>query len=200
MYESFLKRIFDIIVSLIMAIAFSPLFLLVILLIIIDSKGPIFFTQKRVGKNLKNFVILKFRTMTNKKHLVGNKPIIGRESGVTRIGYFLRRFMIDELPQLFNVLRGDMSLVGPRPSIREQLVNLSGQERLRYSVRPGLTGLAQVSGNIHIAWKERYVYDLKYVNNISFINDVKILLRTFILLIIGEDKFKDRPLNLHIKK
>ena len=196
MYKTIIKRILDILVSTITFILLLPLFMLVIILIKIDSKGPIFFIQKRVGKNLKVFEILKFRTMTVEKREVTNKPIIGKDLGVTQIGYFLRRLKIDELPQLLNVLKGDMSLVGPRPTIERQLHNMTELEKSRYSVAPGLTGLAQVSGNIHLTWKKRYIYDLEYVNNISFLNDMKILIRTFILVFVGEDKFVNKPLKL----
>lgn len=200
MYKFYLKRILDISIAIISLLVLIPPFLVVSLLIALDSTGPIFFIQKRVGRNLKNFSLLKFRTMTNEKHKVGNTPIIGKTMGVTRTGHFLRRLKIDELPQLVNVIKGDMSLVGPRPSIPEQLGNMTELEITRYSVRPGLTGLAQVSGNIHISWKERYVFDLEYVGNINFRNDIRILLRTIVLLFIGEEKFKDKPLKLYVNK
>ena len=161
-----------------------------------ESSGPVFFRQQRVGKNLKTIKVLKFRTMTNENREVGNKPIIGRASGVTKFGYWLRKYKIDEMPQLINVLKGDLSLVGPRPSVRKQLNNMTELEKSRYDVRPGLTGLAQVSGNIHLSWKERYKKDLEYISNISFINDVKILLRTVLLIIKGEEYFLDKPLKL----
>jgi lipopolysaccharide/colanic/teichoic acid biosynthesis glycosyltransferase len=130
--------------------------------------------------------------MTDEEHKVSKT--IGRADGVTRIGYYLRRFKIDELPQLVNVLIGDMSLVGPRPSIREQLEVMTEEEIKRYAVRPGMTGLAQVCGNIHLSWKDRYKYDLKYVNNVSFMNDLKILLRTILIIFKGEETFIDKPL------
>lgn len=194
MYRLFIKRLLDMLLSVTILILLLPLFILVIILIKIDSKGSIFFIQKRVGKRLKVFEILKFRTMTIEKREVTNKPIIGKDLGVTQIGYFLRKLKIDELPQLLNVLKGDMSLVGPRPSIEKQLHNMTENEKFRYSVNPGLTGLAQVSGNIHLPWKERYIYDLEYIKNISFLNDLKILFRTFILIFIGEEKFINKPL------
>jgi lipopolysaccharide/colanic/teichoic acid biosynthesis glycosyltransferase len=136
--------------------------------------------------------------MTNEKREVGSKPLIGKVEGVTRIGYFLRMFKIDELPQLLNVFRGEMSLVGPRPSVKKQLTLMSEEEKRRYSVLPGLTGLAQVSGNIHITWQERYVLDLKYVDNISFRNDIRIFYRTAILILTGEKQYKHK--NLRITK
>ena len=193
MYNSFFKRIFDFLFSLLLLLVlFVPLFIIVIL-IKSESGGPLFFRQTRVGKDLKTFRVYKFRTMTDEKREVGATPIIGKAEGVTGIGYYLRRFKVDELPQLLNILNGDMSIVGPRPSIPEQLDNMTDAEKKRYSVRPGLTGLAQINGNIHLQWKERFVYDLKYVKNITFINDLKIVFRTVFIVLLGEEKFLNRP-------
>lgn len=165
-------------------------------LIKLDSKGPVFFKQERIGKDFKKFMILKFRTMTAEKRAVGNKPIIGRAEGVTRIGYYLRRFKIDELPQLINVLRLEMSLVGPRPNVESNLDGMTNSQLTRYSVRPGLTGLAQISGNIHLTWKERFKYDLLYLRRVSFLNDLRIILRTLMVIIRGEEKFKGKDFKL----
>ena len=198
MYYPSIKRLLDIIISSFTIVILMPLFIIVFICVKIDSSGPIFFIQKRVGKNLKTFQLFKFRTMTNEKRKVGESPIIGKAEGVTTIGFLLRRLKIDELPQLLNVLRGDMSLIGPRPSVEQQLLYMTEIEKLRYAVSPGLTGLAQVCGNIHLPWKKRFVYDIDYVQNITFRNDLKIVLRTIIIIFIGEDKFIDRP--LHIKK
>lgn len=172
----------------------SPFFLVISAIIKLETPGPVFFMQKRVGKNLNQFNVFKFRTMTHEKRDVAK--IVGKADGVTIIGYYLRRFKIDELPQILNVLKGDMSLVGPRPSISEQLENMTNEEKKRYSVRPGMTGLAQVSGNIHISWRKRYEYDLKYVHNITFLNDVRIILRTVMIIVKGEEKFINRPLSI----
>lgn len=177
-----------------MLIISLPIFIIVGLLIKLDSIGPIFFIQKRVGKNLKEFNLIKFRTMTNEKRTVPNKPVIGKADGVTSVGYYLRRYKIDEMPQFFNVLLGDMSIVGPRPSIYSHLQDMNEEEKKRYSVRPGLTGLAQVSGNIHLSWKERFNYDLQYVRSISLTTDLKIILRTILIMVLGEDKFINKPL------
>lgn len=189
MYKYFFKRFLDLVISLIVSIIFIPFLILLSIIIKIDSSGPVFFKQERVGKNLKLFNVLKLRTMTNQKRSISDKPIIGKTEGVTHIGYFLRRFKIDELPQVLNVLKGDMSLVGPRPSVPKQLETMSTKEKMRYSVRPGLTGLSQVSGNIHLPWKERFKYDLKYVNNYSLIIDIKIILKTFLIIFKGEEQF-----------
>ena len=196
MYKNFFKRYIDITLAILLLVFLSPIFLIIMVLIKMDSKGPIFFMQERVGKNMSRFYVYKFRTMTNEQREVGKKPIIGRNNGVTKFGYYLRRLKLDEFPQLLNILKGEMTLVGPRPSIESQLNAMTDQERLRYSVTPGLTGLAQVSGNIHISWHKRFYYDLIYIKNISFLNDLKIILRTFVLVLIGEEKFKDKPLNI----
>lgn len=194
LYSKFLKFVLDFIVALIIiTLALVPL-LVIALLILTESNGPLFFRQERVGKDLKFFKVYKFRTMTHEKRTVGDKPIIGKAEGVTKVGYHLRRFKIDELPQLLNVLFGDMSLVGPRPSIPEQLSQMSDAEKQRYSVRPGLTGLAQINGNIHLTWKERFVYDLKYVSHVTFWNDLKIVFRTVFIVILGEQKFLNKPI------
>jgi lipopolysaccharide/colanic/teichoic acid biosynthesis glycosyltransferase len=168
--------------------------LLAVIGIKLESKGPILYKQKRVGKDFTPFQILKLRSMTNEPREVGKSPIIGKSQGVTFFGYYLRRFKIDELPQIINVLKGDLSLVGPRPSIFEQLEDMTPEEKTRYSVRPGLTGLAQVSGNIYLPWKERYKKDLNYIEHVSFKNDMIILLRTIMVIIIGERRFVNRPI------
>jgi lipopolysaccharide/colanic/teichoic acid biosynthesis glycosyltransferase len=127
---------------------------------------------------------------------VGNEPIIGKAVGVTKIGFYLRRFKVDEIPQLINVLLFQMSLIGPRPSMPEQLLNMTENEKKRYNIKPGLTGLSQISGNIHLSWKERYKLDLVYVNNITFLNDFKILFRTIFIVIKGEEKFLNKPFQI----
>lgn len=194
MYSRFLKRMIDIIVSFVLLIFLSPILIISAFLIIVSSKGSIFFHQNRVGKNLHIFKILKFRTMTNEKREVSDEPLIGKAPGVTPIGYILRRLKIDELPQLIHVLTGKMSLVGPRPSIPGQLKSMNEKQKQRYSIRPGLTGLAQVSGNIHLSWPQRYEFDLQYVNNISLFNDIRIIVRTVFLIVRGEKYYLNKPL------
>lgn len=194
MYRNFFKLLLDFVVAfLILLVVLIPL-LVIVLLILSESSGPLFFKQERVGKDLKFFKVFKFRTMTHEKRTVGDTPIIGKADGVTKVGYYLRRYKIDELPQLLNVLLGDMSLIGPRPSVPEQLKQMSEAEKKRYSVRPGLTGLAQINGNIHLSWKERFVYDLNYVQNVTFLNDTKIILKTIFIVILGEHKFVNKPM------
>lgn len=200
MYRHFFKRFIDLLIGILVSILVLPFLVIAALLIPLESPGPVFFRQKRVGKNLTRIKILKFRTMTYENHPVGNKPLIGKVEGITYVGYWLRRFKIDEFPQILNVLKGDLSLVGPRPSVPEHLEKMTEHEKKRYSVKPGLTGLAQVSGNIHISWKERYQKDLIYINNITFLNDLMILLRTALLIIKGESYFKDKPLQIKTKQ
>jgi undecaprenyl phosphate N,N'-diacetylbacillosamine 1-phosphate transferase len=193
-YRNFFKRLLDILCSITILPVLSPFLLLIAVLIKLETPGPLFFLQDRVGKDLNEFQVYKFRTMTDEKHEVKN--MVGQSDGITTVGYYLRRFKIDEIPQLINVLKGEMSMVGPRPSINSLLEEMSQEEIRRYSVRPGMTGLAQVCGNIHLSWKDRYEYDLKYVNNVSLTNDILILLRTVLIVLKGEDKFIDKPLTI----
>lgn len=188
------KRLIDIIVSLAVLALFAPFGLMVALAIRVTSPGPIFFRQVRVGRGLRTFNVLKFRTMTHVDRSVPQGPLIGKAEGVTAVGYWLRRLKVDELPQILNVLWGDMSLVGPRPSVPAQLADTSWEDQHRYSVRPGITGLAQVSGNIHLSWPKRFKYDLYYVRHRSFGLDLRIIVRTLLVIIRGEAFFVDRPL------
>lgn len=197
MYNPSIKRLLDIVSSFFLLVLLLPILIITAILVKITSKGPIFFKQKRVGKNLYTFKVFKFRTMTDKKHEV--KKIYGRSNDVTTVGYYLRRFKIDELPQLLNVFIGDMSLVGPRPGVPEQLKGMTKSTKKRYSVRPGITGLAQVSGNIYLDWEDRFVFDLRYIKNITFLNDLKILARTLFLIIFGEKKYVNKPLIISVK-
>ncbi len=194
MYSNFFKVLIDFIAAFVIVLVVLIPMLFIAMLVLLESRGPLFFRQERVGKDLKLFSVYKFRTMTHEKRIVGDTPIIGKAAGVTKVGYYLRRYKIDELPQLLNVLLGDMSLVGPRPSVPEQLANMSEEEQRRYSVRPGLTGLAQINGNIHLSWKERFVYDLEYVNKVTFWNDIKIIFKTIFIVVLGEKKFINKPL------
>lgn len=194
MYRNFFKVLIDFTAAFVIVLVVLLPMLVIAMLVLLESSGPLFFRQQRVGKDLKLFRVYKFRTMTHEKRTVGDKPIIGKADGVTKVGYYLRRYKIDELPQLLNVLLGDMSLVGPRPSVPEQLANMSEEEQRRYSVRPGLTGMAQINGNIHLSWKERFVYDLEYVNKVTFWNDIKIIFKTIFIVILGEKKFINKPM------
>lgn len=188
MYKLFFKRFVDIVLSLIALIMVFPLLLLAYICIKLDSKGPFFFFQERLGYQGKVFKVFKLRTMTDKPR-VADREVLKGDAEVTKVGAFLRRFKIDELPQLINILKGDMSIVGPRPGLPRQLEEFNEDGRKRICVRPGLTGLAQVNGNIHLPWPERWKYDRQYVEQLNFLLDVKIILKTVLIVLLGEDKF-----------
>lgn len=176
MYKKYIKRILDIILSLIAIIITLPIFLIVGILVLIFIGQPAIFRQKRPGKNEKIFTMYKFRTMTNKKDVNGN--LLPDELRLTKLGKFLRKTSLDEIPEFINILKGDMSFVGPRPLLVEYLPYYKEEEHHRHDVRPGLTGLAQVNGRNNLDWNDKFQKDLEYVNNITFINDVKIIIDT----------------------
>ncbi|MFP3592578.1 sugar transferase [Chryseobacterium sp. SIMBA_038] len=192
MYKAFIKRILDIIVALLVIIFLFPIFIVIYILVKLDSSGNFFFFQERLGYKGKTFKIYKVRTMYDKQR-IADREILKHDAEVTRVGYYLRRFKIDELPQIINVFNGDMSLVGPRPCLPNQLAEFNEDGKKRIEVVPGLTGLSQVNGNIHLSWQERWKYDRKYVENQSFMLDVKIILKTFLILLNGEDKYIKHP-------
>lgn len=176
MYKNFVKRILDIILSLIALIIFSPLLIITAILVRFKLGSPILFRQARPGKNEKIFHILKFRTMTDEKDKDGN--LLPDEIRLTKFGQFLRSTSIDELPELLNILKGDMSVVGPRPLLVQYLSRYNDEQRHRHDVKPGLTGLAQVNGRNRITWEQKFSYDLQYVKNVTFLGDCKIILQT----------------------
>lgn len=174
-----LKRIIDISGSIIGLVLLSPLFVIVAILIKLDSQGPVFFTQTRGGMNNKHFKIYKFRTMCKNAESMGmGYKTNSSDSRITRIGYFLRKTSIDELPQLFNILKGEMSIVGPRPALTVQTDNYNEYESKRLDVRPGVTGYAQVNGRNSLSWDEKIELDRYYVENFSLFLDIKILFNT----------------------
>lgn len=177
--------------ALILLLVLSPVLVLSALAIKVNSLGPVFFFQVRAGKQGKPFHIIKLRTMTNKKRKVDREILKGNPE-VTAVGKLLRRLKIDELTQLINILKGDMSFVGPRPSMLKQMEMFDENGKYRLKVRPGLTGLAQVNGNIYLSWPERWKYDRAYVENQSLLLDIKILLKTVLVVVVGEAKFLDR--------
>jgi undecaprenyl phosphate N,N'-diacetylbacillosamine 1-phosphate transferase len=193
-YSKYFKRILDFVLSLIAILILSPLLIGVAILIRIGSEGPIFFRQERPGKNQRIFKVYKFRTMVKDavKHQKIGVEVIGSDVRITPFGKFLRRFKIDELAQLINILKGDMSIVGPRPTLPEYIEQYEDWELKRFDVRPGLTGLAQINGNIYLDRQEKSAYDVKYVEDISFINDIKIILKTVAIVFLGEDKFVNK--------
>ena len=189
MYREYFKRLIDIIFSSIGLLLTSPLLIIFSILILLESRGPLLFIQKRVGKKERIFILYKLRTMYHEKERIP-KEIIGKASAVTYVGYILRRFKFDELPQLYNVFIGDMSLVGPRPFLPQKIKEIDEIGKFRFDVRPGLTGLAQVNGNIHLSWPERWKYDKLYVEKLNLWLDIKIILKTIIIIMMGEEKFK----------
>lgn len=184
MYKNFIKRILDIILSFLALVILSPLLILTAFLIRIKLGEPVFFKQLRPGKNEKIFGILKFRTMTDAKDENGN--ILPDEIRLTRFGQFLRSTSIDELPELLNILNGDMSIVGPRPLLVQYLERYNEEQKHRHDVKPGLTGLAQVNGRNGITWEEKFHYDLEYVKNITFYGDCKIIFQT-VMKVFGRE-------------
>ncbi|WP_314065912.1 sugar transferase [uncultured Vagococcus sp.] len=176
MYRLFIKRTLDIILSLIALIVLSPLMLIIFLLVRVRLGAPVIFKQERPGKNEKLFNMYKFRTMTNAKDSSGE--YLPDDVRLTSFGKFLRSTSLDELPELWNILKGEMSIVGPRPLLVKYLPLYSEEQRKRHSVRPGLTGLAQVNGRNAISWESKFDLDIKYVSRITFLGDARILLLT----------------------
>lgn len=176
LYRYFFKRLFDIILSGIAIILLSPVMVMTALLVRIKLGTPVIFKQDRPGKNEKLFKLFKFRTMTDERDEKGE--LLPDEVRLTHFGRTLRSTSLDELPELINIFKGDMSIVGPRPLLVKYLPYYKDEERVRHSVRSGLTGLAQVNGRNNVDWDERLSYDVKYVNNITFIGDAKIILQT----------------------
>ena len=177
MYKTFIKRIVDLFFSVVGIILLFPVFFLITIILLIANNGKAFFFQKRPGLNGKIFKIIKFRTMNDKKDSSGN--LLPDAKRLTAIGSFVRKTSLDELPQLFNVLMGDMSLIGPRPLMPQYLPLYSITQSRRHEVRPGITGWAQVNGRNAISWKQKFEYDVWYVDNISMGLDLKIIFYTF---------------------
>lgn len=173
-----LKRGLDILVSLSALIVLAPLLILIALAIKLESKGPAIFKQQRAGQDGKPFIFYKFRTMTTETDPFGPSPKSRNDKRLTKIGRFLREYSLDELPQLFNILKGDMSMVGPRPLYLSQIAEWSEGQKKRLSVKPGVTGLAQISGRAEITREEKLELDVKYVETASFLVDIRILLTT----------------------
>ena len=188
MYLKF-KRLFDFFISFAILLLLFPLFIIVAVLIKLDSKGPIFYLQSRVGENGRVFMIYKLRTMTNKERDPNVKQTYLQDPDITRIGGLLRRFKIDELPQIWNVFIGDMSLVGPRPALPSLYEKFGEIAKKRCEVRPGMTGWAQVNGNIYLPWEERLCLDREYVDRMSFMLDLRILVKTVAIVLFGEEKY-----------
>ena len=183
------KRLIDIVVSFALIVLLLPIGAVAAMAIKLDSPGPVFFIQKRGGRYGKPFNLVKFRTM-RADHVHDIREVVPLTHGnITRVGRFLRRTKLDELPQLINVLRGDMSLIGPRPTIMEQVARYDDFQLRRLDVRPGCTGLAQVNSTALASWDERIRYDVYYVDHLSPLTDAMILLKTLAVLFLGEERF-----------
>ena len=176
MYKNFFKRLLDIIISLIFILCFWWLYVVIAILVRIKLGSPILFKQDRPGLNEKIFKMYKFRTMTDAKDSLGN--LLTDAERLTKIGRFLRSTSLDEIPELWNVIKGDMSLVGPRPLMPKYLAYYTEEEKKRHNVRPGVTGWAQVNGRNSLIWEDKFRYDIEYVNSISFWLDLKIVFIT----------------------
>ncbi|WP_260483862.1 sugar transferase [Sphingomicrobium flavum] len=184
-----MKRLLDFLFAAILLLILSPLLLLSALAIKLSSPGPIFFRQRRVGRGMRPFDILKLRTMT----VDPNRQLSQTQGGdpeVTGPGRILRRLKIDEMPQLINVLNGDMALVGPRPCMAVTAEEAPDWAKKRFDVRPGLTGLAQVNGNIALSWEERFRHDVRYVEQRNLFMDIGIIFKTIAVVLVGEEKMK----------
>lgn len=189
----FIKRVFDIVTSVIVLILLTiiPVFVVIPIAIRLTSKGSAFYKQVRIGKNGKPFVLYKFRTMIVEQYDSSGNEIMSEER-ITKFGKFLRKTSLDEIPQLFNVLNGTMSIVGPRPMLEYQAPRCIGEENLRFDVRPGLTGLAQVKGRNNIRWEERIQYDIEYIKRFTFWLDIVIIIKT-VLLVFKKDGTDVKP-------
>ena len=184
MYNNYFKRIIDFIASLIGLVLLFPVLAILSFLLTLANKGKPFFFQIRPGKHEKLFNIIKFKTMTDAKDVHGN--LLPDSQRLTRVGSFVRKTSLDEIPQLFNVLKGEMSLIGPRPLLPEYLPLYSDIQKKRHQVCPGVTGLAQVNGRNSIGWEEKFIFDVYYVNNFSFAMDLKVLFLTIKKVLLRE--------------
>lgn len=183
-YKRFIKRAMDFILSLIAIVILSPILLVVALLVRVKLGSPVVFKQNRPGLNENVFMMYKFRTMTDERDETGE--LLPDSVRLTKFGRLLRSTSLDELPELFNILKGDMSIIGPRPLLVQYLPLYNEQQKRRHEVRPGLSGLAQVSGRNAISWEEKFNLDVEYVNNVSFIGDWKIIVLTIKKVFIRE--------------
>ena len=185
LYQTYIKKAMDFALALILIVMLSPLYLVLWLVIRLSMGAPVIFTQNRVGKDEKIFRMYKFRSMTDKKD--ANGELLPDVQRITLIGRILRKSSLDEIPQFFNILKGDMSFIGPRPLMGYELEYLTDEERKRHCVMPGITGLAQVSGRNMLSNEDKFVKDLEYTKNISFMTDLKIALKTIPSLLFAKN-------------
>jgi len=199
-YQRYIKRFIDILLSFFALVMLSPVLIIVAIMIRSKLGSPVIFRQERPGLNEKIFCLYKFRSMTDEKDEKGN--FLPDEIRLTKFGKLLRSTSLDELPELWNILKGDMSLVGPRPLAKIYLSYYYDNERIRHNVRPGLTGLAQVNGRNSISWEEKFKYDIEYVNNVSIELDFRIILKTIQKVLKRSDigQAEAAPQSLHIER
>jgi undecaprenyl phosphate N,N'-diacetylbacillosamine 1-phosphate transferase len=190
-YPRSCKRLLDLAMAIGGGLLLCPVLIAAAVLVKFTSRGPLFFRQLRLGRNGTSFTLYKLRTMTHQARTP--REILDGDPEVTAVGRWLRRLKIDELPQIWNVLKGEMSIVGPRPSLTDQIHDLDSVGLRRLELRPGLTGLAQISGGIFLSWPERWIYDVDYVDRVSLRLDIAIILRTVAILLRGERGFVKRP-------
>ncbi len=199
MYKNFFKRIIDFTLALVGLVALSPVFLFVWVLLTIANRGAgAFFFQERPGRDAKIFRVVKFRSMNDKRDTEGN--LLPDAERLTKIGKFVRATSLDEIPQLINVLKGDMSLVGPRPLLVKYLPLYNEEQKRRHHVRPGITGWAQVNGRNAISWTQKFEYDVWYVDNISFVLDLKIIFLTIKKVFVREGISQEGEATMEIFK
>jgi undecaprenyl phosphate N,N'-diacetylbacillosamine 1-phosphate transferase len=184
MYKKYFKRFFDVVISLFLLVIFIPVMLLVLILLFVATRENPFFVQTRPGLNEKIFRIIKLKTMNDNKS--ENGVLLPDAQRLTTIGRFIRKTSLDEIPQLINVLMGDMAIIGPRPLLVSYLPYYSERERLRHSIRPGITGWAQINGRNSVNWDERLAFDVEYVKSVNFKFDIKILYKTLLKIIVSE--------------
>jgi undecaprenyl phosphate N,N'-diacetylbacillosamine 1-phosphate transferase len=198
MYKTFFKRILDFSAALFGFMLLSPIFVFVMIGLFIANNGNPFFFQVRPGKNERLFKIIKFKTMNDKKDKEGN--LLADSERLTKIGAFVRKTSLDEIPQLLNVLKGDMSLIGPRPLLVQYLPLYNETQKQRHNIRPGITGWAQINGRNAISWNQKFEYDVWYVNNCNFLLDVKILILTVKKVFISEGISQEGEVTMEVFK
>jgi len=191
-YYGFFKRGLDIFIALAAMVILSPVLVVIVITIKLSSKGPAVFKQQRAGKNGRPFIFYKFRTMTLDVDPFGPSPKSGEDPRLTSVGKFLRECSLDELPQLFNVLKGDMSIVGPRPLYLSQIPEWSERQKKRLLVKPGLTGLAQIQGRAELTREEKLELDVKYVENAGLLTDIRIMLATIVQVFRRKSVYEKR--------
>ncbi len=196
MYRLFLKRCCDFFAALIGLIVLSPVLIVVVIILIFANQGKPFFFQSRPGKKGKLFKIIKLKTMNDKKDEHGE--LLPYEYRITKTGAFVRKYSLDEIPQLFNVLKGDMSVIGPRPLLEQYLPLYKDWQMRRHDVKPGITGWAQVNGRNTISWKQKFEYDVWYVDNLSFLLDLKIVIKTIKKVVLKEGVNSGDNLNMPV--